>query len=553
MNARRFLDNFGVIAESPNGVALIRTLIVDLATSGRLVEELDDIRETNRRAEHPDAMILPTLPASWSWVSLASTGRLFSGDSTSASEKARLAANQDGIPYIATKDVGYGRESFNYSTGLLVDPDDMKFKRAASQSVFLCLEGGSAGRKMGISDREVCFGNKLLANETSPDIIPEYILCVYQSTAFQVAFRSRMSGIIGGIAKKAVLELPVPLPRVEEQARIVARVDDLMALCDVFAERRSVRTRRASESRRSVLHALISAGDPDAVSDSWKRIEGNWEYLLDNPKAIDEVRDAILALAVQGHLTPNVSWSESADEEILKVLRHKKEAGLRRLKAQRPLTPDEMWFRVPAGWSWARWEDITDWITYGFTRPMPHENDGIPIVTGKNVIHGEISWSDTHKTSPEAFAELSEKDRPVQGDLLLTKDGSIGRTAIVQETRPFCINQSVAVLWLRSCHFDRRFLQILIDSPQVQAQLLEKTEGVAVKHISVVDFGQMAFPVPPLPVQHQIVRAVDELMLKCESLETALNRDVEVASAYAEAICQFMTKAAPAAVLTGVG
>src|SRR5262249_21174100 len=153
---------------------------------------------------------------------------------------------------------------------------------------------------------------------------------------------------------------------------------------------------------------------------------------------------------------------------------------------------------------------------------MPHVPSGVPIVTGKNVNQGKVIFETAHHTTEDAFAELNDKDRPEAGDILLTKDGSIGRTAIVQAGQRFCVNQSVAVLWLRSCHFNRRFLQLAIDCPQTQDAVLAKTEGVAIKHISVVDFGRMVLPIPPLADQDRIVEKVDELMSLCDHLEAQL-------------------------------
>ena len=151
-----------------------------------------------------------------------------------------------------------------------------------------------------------------------------------------------------------------------------------------------------------------------------------------------------------------------------------------------------------------------------------HVTEGVPIVTGKNVSNGVVDLATADRTPIAAFQDLNEKDKPRRDDILLTKDGSIGRTAIVDTDDPFCINQSVAVLWLRSCHFDRRYLQLAIDCPQTQQAVLAKTEGAAIKHISIIDFGQMVFPVPPVAEQHRVVAKVDEFMKVCDQLERAL-------------------------------
>ena len=153
---------------------------------------------------------------------------------------------------------------------------------------------------------------------------------------------------------------------------------------------------------------------------------------------------------------------------------------------------------------------------------MPHVDSGIPIVTGKNVNLGKIVFETADRTTVTDYEKLSEKDRPKRGDILITKDGSIGRTAVVEGDEPFCVNQSVAVMWLRSCHFDRRYMQLALDCPQTQQTLLAKTEGLAIKHISVVDLGKMVWPVPPIADQHRIVAKVGQLMALCDRLEVTL-------------------------------
>jgi type I restriction enzyme, S subunit len=207
----------------------------------------------------------------------------------------------------------------------------------------------------------------------------------------------------------------------------------------------------------------------------------------------------------------------------LLIAKRKEASNLRRPKKVPPITQDEQWASTPTGWAWTRWDYITDWITYGFTRPMEHHPSGIPIVTGKNVINGKIDYSTAHFASRVAFDSLNDKDKPQPGDVLITKDGSIGRTAVVREDHgDFCINQSVAVLWLRSCHLSREYIQLVLDCPQTQQELQARTAGVAIKHISITDLGKMVWPVPPLAEQHRIVAKVEELMSLCDRLERAL-------------------------------
>ncbi len=134
--------------------------------------------------------------------------------------------------------------------------------------------------------------------------------------------------------------------------------------------------------------------------------------------------------------------------------------------------------------------------------------------------NGAIDFQNVHFTTDEAFAALSAKDLPSAGDILITKDGSIGRAAVVPVGAPtFCINQSVAVLWLRDIPADRHFLVNAIHSELLQQLIWDAAEGAAIKHISITDFVQFPLPIPPLAEQHRIVAKVDELMALCDRLE----------------------------------
>jgi len=177
---------------------------------------------------------------------------------------------------------------------------------------------------------------------------------------------------------------------------------------------------------------------------------------------------------------------------------------------------------------WAIWNDLADWITYGFTRPMPHVVEGIPIVTAKNVSGGEINFSTAAFTTVQAFLQLSEKDIPRPGELLLTKDGSIGRVAVVPKRQRFCVNQSVAVIRFGGLSADCNFLRYVIEAPFTQERIQEAARGSAIQHIAITAFGLLPVPVPPLEEQREIVRRVTHLFAMTDGLlgrtETAVRR-----------------------------
>lgn len=90
----------------------------------------------------------------------------------------------------------------------------------------MCIEGGSAGRKIAILNQDVCFGNKLCC--FSPFIkIEKYIYYYLQSLSFIDMFKANKTGIIGGVSIAKVKEMLIPLPPIAEQQRIVAQIERL--------------------------------------------------------------------------------------------------------------------------------------------------------------------------------------------------------------------------------------------------------------------------------------------------------------------------------------
>ena len=162
---------------------------------------------------------------------------------------------------------------------------------------------------------------------------------------------------------------------------------------------------------------------------------------------------------------------------------------------------------------------------------MPHVQTGVPIVTARHVANGRINFQNVDFTLTAAYSELSDKDRPQLGDILITKDGAIGRAAVVETDTPFCINQSVAIVWLRSLTADPRYLLLVIESPGTQKHIRDRARGVAIQHLSITDFAKMPVPLPPLAEQRRIVSDADKCISFVEELELETERLVSRAAA----------------------
>ena len=166
------------------------------------------------------------LPDSWVWARLSSVCNMYTGNSISEKDKSTYFTGVSGMQYIGTKDVRFDN-SIDYMNGIAI-PDMFlpNFKIAQSGSVLMCIEGGSAGRKIAILNQDVCFGNKLCC--FSPFVgIGKYTYYYLQSPSFFELFNLNKTGIIGGVSIAKVKEILIPLPPIKEQHRIVTQIERL--------------------------------------------------------------------------------------------------------------------------------------------------------------------------------------------------------------------------------------------------------------------------------------------------------------------------------------
>lgn len=166
------------------------------------------------------------IPDSWAWTRLFQVADLYTGNSISETEKKLKFTNVIGRYYIGTKDVGFDNNVF-YNNGVAIPKQyEHDFRIAPNHSILMCIEGGSAGRKIAILNQDVCFGNKLCC--FSPFVeIGKYIYYYLQSSPFLDMFNEKKTGIIGGVSIARIKEILIPIPPFDEMGRITSKIDTL--------------------------------------------------------------------------------------------------------------------------------------------------------------------------------------------------------------------------------------------------------------------------------------------------------------------------------------
>ena len=545
---------FDVAFAAPDGVKKLRELILSLAMQGKLVpqdpsdqsarELLKEIEAEKSRlvkdgkikASKPLPEIKPDevpydLPKGWEWVRLGEIGNIFNGNSINSNEKERKYLGAKGLPYIATKDVGYGLKPLDYENGISIPLDEEKFKVAHEGSVLICAEGGSAGKKCGIAVRDICFGNKLFANELYGYIPPKFILFIYLTPFFNNHFQGSMTGIIGGVSIAKFFELLVPLPPLAEQRRIVAKIDELMARCNELEKLRQVHSQKQITVHNAALNQLLTAKDHNDFKTSWHFITQHFGELYSVKANVTELRKAILQLAVMGKLVPQDPNDQPASE-LLNAIEVEKNRLVKegKIKASKPLPeikPDEIPYDLPKSWEWMRLNDL---LTFGPTNGFSPQSVEFqtPVrsltlsATTSGKFKGEYSKFIDHSIPLDSDLWLED------GDILVQRGNTleyVGVSAIYRGESNQYIYPDLMMKIRISLMLNIDYIYLAMSSRSCREFLRNRASGTSgtMPKINQSTLKSLPIPIPPLAEQHRIVSKIDQLMTLCDELEKQID------------------------------
>lgn len=419
------------------------------------------------------------IPETWKWSTLGMCCEMYTGNSISESEKAlKYAGLKTGYDYIATKDVNFNQE-ICYDNGVRI-PNDEGFKVAHKNAVLMCIEGGSAGRKIGILDRDVCFGNKLCSFHVQ-GLDNKYLFYYLQSWLFKELFSENMTGIIGGVSIKKLKDIAIPIAPLTEQKRIVAKIEELLPYID--------------------------------------RYESAWTKLEDFNKLFPvDMQKSILQYAIQGKLVEQRP-EEGAGEDLYQQIQKEKQRLIKegKIKKEKPLpeiTEDEKPFDIPESWRWVRLSSIGVTQT-GNTPSKSHpEYTGkdVPFITPGDILNGNIAYDN------QALSTLGKLVARVccAGTVLqVCIGGSIGKAAITD--REVTFNQQINSIF--PIYSDSQYIFAVMTSQYFVVNMKESAGGTATPIINRGIWDTLLIPLPPLAEQKRIVAKLEEILPLCEKLK----------------------------------
>jgi len=348
------------------------------------------------------------------------------------------------------------------------------------------------------------------------------------------------------------VDIPVPLPPLAEQRRIVAKVDELMGLCDRLEAVRTAREAARDQLATSSL-ARLNTPDPETFPADARFALNTLPALTTRPDQIKPLRQTILNLAVRGKLVAQERMTQTARAFLSEVAaakaRQKRETGDARIKQAADPPAHALPMALPNGWAIQSFENLFLFIDYRGNTP-PKTDSGVPLITAKNVRMGRLSQTPREYISEGTYKSWMTRGFPRPGDLFFTTEAPLANVCMNDLTEPFALAQRVICLQ-PYLPFDTNFLMLALMSDVMQALIDLHATGLTAKGIKAAKLKPLPIPIPPPAEQHRIVAKVNELMALCDALEasiaaatTARTRLLEAALAEALAPGAAVAKAA---------
>jgi type I restriction enzyme S subunit len=399
--------------------------------------------------------------------------------------------------------------------------------------LLLNITGGSIGRcaKMPLDFGEANISQHVAIIRVAARGMEEFFHSLILSPYFQgFVDKSQTGAGRGGLPKNRMDSIPVPLPPLAEQHRIVAKVDELMALCDQL----EVARQQAEQGRERLMAATLQRLNQPAEDPASFRKDASFALqvlpsLTTTPTQIKQLRQTILNLAVRGKLVEQ----DPEDEPVLSSGIFLKLQGQFPKRSKRGRTSStasldmERYQQVlPAGWASFRIADLVAQdrpISYGVLVPGDDVPKGVPFVRAQDLALDGHPSKPGKSILPDVERAYS-RTRLLGGEILICVVGSIGKLGIAPaEWAGANIARAVARIAPISDSI-KGYLLLVLRSSLAQSFFLEATRTLAQPTLNIGLLEEIPIPLPPLAEQHRIVAKVDELMALCDQLEQQLSQ-----------------------------
>ncbi len=532
------------------GIKKLRTLILELAMQGLLApqepndepasELLKKIRterqalelEGNIKTQIPLERIETSktgrvIPIGWEMERFGNLAVIERGGSPRPI-KSFLTNDPGGLNWIKIGDTDIGGKYIN-STAEKIIKEGLKKTRMVYPGDFLLTNSMSFGRPY-ITEIEGCIHDGWLRISPTSYLDKDYLYWLLSSPYVVNAFKDSASGgVVQNLNSEKVREVAILIPPLAEQHRIVAKVDELMALCDQLEQQQTDSISAHQTLVQTLLDALTNASERGEFESAWTRIAQHFDTLFTTEHSIDQLKQTILQLAVMGKLVPQNPNDEPASSLLEKIAKEKaKLIKEGKIKKQKPIVDfaglDSILRKLPENWAWVRLNDIADIVRGGSPRPAGDSRfygGSIPFLKVADVTRTKTKYVEEYEYSIKE-AGLKKTRFIDKRTVLLTNSGAtLGIPAICEF--PTTFNDGIAAFVELSNYIYDEYLYLYLK--RLSKWFIDiASRGQGQPNLNTDIIKATWFALPPTEEQIRIVARVDELMRLCEEIKTQLSQ-----------------------------
>lgn len=550
------------------GIKKLRELILELAVRGKLVPQdpsdepasvlLERIAAEKARLVKEGKIKKPKalpeigeedkpfeLPEGWECIRLGDlTSKMGSGSTPRGGQSAYVS---EGIPFLRSQNVW--NEGLRLDDVVYIDENThlkMEGTKVIPGDVLLNITGASLGRTLIFPDsiKEANVSQHVTIIRLLIDELAPFVHLGIKSPLVQDLIWGRQVGMaIEGLSKRTLELFEFPIPPLAEQQRIVAKVDELMVLCDQLEQRCESQLAAHQTLVETLLATLTDSCDADELAQNWARLSNHFDTLFTTEASIDALKQTILQLAVMGKLVPQDPSDEPASALLERITAEKaqlvKEKKIKKEKPLPAISEDEKPFELPQGWAWVRLGTLCGLITSGSRGWNQYYSDvGSIFIRSQDIKFDSLLFDD------RAYVNLPNRTEGTRtrvefGDMLMTITGAnVAKVAIVSECFDDAyVSQHVALIRLIDNSLNK-FIHVWLTCNGGGRKLLLDLSYGAKPGLNLNNINEVLVPLAPQDMQETILERVNELMTLCDRLKSRLATSLQTQLALAESLVE---------------
>jgi len=555
MNTDIILKNFHEVANAPEGVSRIRALILQLAATGNLIsgkpndgnsqELLDEIAQKRNRListgeikgsshfqEVDSSPQLPIIPNNWNWIRLGNlASKIGSGSTPSGGSKVYTTS---GVIFLRSQNI--------WNDGIRLDEavyisaathEEMRNTHVHPNDILLNITGASLGRCACVPSNfppANVSQHVTIIRPIQPETRHFVRICLLSPFGQEMIWGRQVGMAREGLSKKVLEQFEIPLPPLQEQKRIVAKVDELMALCDRLEAQQQERQTLLPILSQASHTRFLSSPSPEGLNRIFDKI-GN--------VSSKHLRRTIVDLAVRGKLIEHRSHSANVEQLIQSI---QKERNKSDAKQFRTIEESEAPHQIPISWKWVRLGNLALSSDSGWSpqcESFPRAGNAWGVLKVSAVSWGEF-LPDENKALPVSMEGSSEYEVR-DGDFLLSRantDELVARSVVVKDPPPHLMLSDKIIRFNFPRLINKEYVNLANTCAFARGYYAQNATGTSssMKNVGRDVMNNLPIALPPLREQHEIVSKVNQLFALIDTLDEQQQERDHLAQLFAKAV-----------------